>query len=366
MASSRDDDRGLNPEFQYPFAAAPDIIRSNQKDAYFQGVLVETLSNALRSVYGARFVHRYSSETRTVADLIYFSCTTLLGNRTLGEEYCDIVQVERDSLKLPTIARRGGYILSSVVLPYALTKALPGFRQRLSSWLERSIGSSKESGGDAPFKRYILRNIGTLTSPAPVYALGLSIFYFSGAYYHISKRIWGLRYIFTKRIEPSDQRVGYEVLGVLLILQLIVQAYLHVQSTLNMAPPTIANMSSVSGGAALLSGGVEVGLGVPQANDVLLEAPIVAASKEMVEAHTATPVLSEPRYQLADPATMQWIEGRQQRKCTLCLEELKDPSATTCGHVFCWTCIADWIKEKPECPLCRQGIMSQHVLPLRE
>ncbi|KAG9720647.1 hypothetical protein KCU73_g14479, partial [Aureobasidium melanogenum] len=39
--------------FQYPFASAPDIIRSHQKDAYFQGVLLERLSSVLRNLYGA-------------------------------------------------------------------------------------------------------------------------------------------------------------------------------------------------------------------------------------------------------------------------------------------------------------------------
>jgi peroxin-10 len=62
---------------------------------------------------------------------------------------------------------------------------------------------------------------------------------------------------------------------------------------------------------------------------------------------------------------MDWIKGQQQRKCTLCLEELKDPAATQCGHVFCWTCIGDWVREKPECPLCRRAAMAQHILPLR-
>jgi peroxin-10 len=61
---------------------------------------------------------------------------------------------------------------------------------------------------------------------------------------------------------------------------------------------------------------------------------------------------------------MPWIKG-QNRKCTLCLEELKDPSVVGCGHVFCWACIGDWVREKAECPLCRREVAMQHVLPLR-
>ena len=83
-------------------------------------------------------------------------------------------------------------------------------------------------------------------------------------------------------------------------------------------------------------------------------------------AHTPVPKAGRPRYDLGvDDTVMGWIKGAQQRKCTLCLEELKDPAATQCGHVFCWACIGDWVREKPECPLCRREAMVQHILPLR-
>ena len=65
--------------------------------------------------------------------------------------------------------------------------------------------------------------------------------------------MWGLRYIFTRRVEPSEQRVGYEVLGVLLVLQLAVQAYTHAHSTMTHGPAAIANVGSLMGGSALLA-----------------------------------------------------------------------------------------------------------------
>jgi peroxin-10 len=362
---------------QFPFAAAPDIIRSNQKDAYFQAVLLERLSDIVRKVYGSRFSHQYISEIRTLADLLYHGLTTFVGNRTLGEEYCDIVQVEQDSHKLPALARRSGYILTTILLPYSLNRLLPGLRRRIRARLELSLRRSakKPSSPTLHYIRaiqsYILSNLDTITSPSPIYAVSLALFYFSGAYYQLGKRLWGLRYVFTRRVDPSDQRVGYEVLGVLLVLQLSVQAYMHMHTTVSHGPGTLANVNSLAGGSAVLGHGVEVSLD-PQAyssnNALLFEPDGIAGTeidKDKMEKMTHTPVLDGPRFKLTDRSLMQWMPTKQQRKCTLCLEELKDPSVTTCGHVFCWNCIGEWLLERPECPLCRSQVLKQHVLPLR-
>lgn len=364
--------------YSYPFAAAPDIIRSNQKDTYFQGTLHEQLSSIIRRLYGVRFAHKYNSEARTFTELLYLGLTTVIGNRTLGEEYCDILHISDDTLRFPAVGRRAGYILSAILLPYALTKLLPAFRTRLRSRLEANLRrrhATKDQQNTFPtrFQTYLLTHLSTITSPSPIYALTLTIFYFNGSFYHLSKRLFGLRYIFTRRIPPSEQRVGYEVLGVLLVLQMVVQGWLHVNSTFSsQGSSVISDAGSIAtGGSAIVDGGIEIGTGgrtYASNNDLLLEAtPAHHDSRRRIERTTHTPVLGaeKPRYRLKDTTTMNWMQGQQQRKCTLCLEQMRDPSVTTCGHVFCWTCIGDWIREKPECPLCRQSILVQHVLPLR-
>jgi len=365
--------------YQYPFAAAPDIIRSNQKDAYFQGVLLEHLSSIIRKLYGSRFLHTYTTEAHTFSDLLYLGLTTFIGNRTLGEEYCDIVQVEDATFRLPSIQTRAGYILLSILFPYALNRILPAFRRRIRAKLELNLnGRQKFSSTTTTIQHYLLTNLDTLTSPSPIYAISLATFYFSGAYYHLSKRLWGLRYIFTRQPKPSNQRAGYEVLGVLLVLQIAVQGYLHMHSTVASSAsatnqPTVANAGSMAGGSAVLDGGVEVSLD-PNAysdnNTLLFEsgpAPNPAVDQDKIARMTHTPTMERGmhRYDLKDKEMMKWLVGRQARKCTLCLEPMKDPSVTTCGHLFCWTCICDWCREKPECPLCRQMCLVQHILPLR-
>ena len=124
--------------FNYPWAAAPDIIRANQKDAYFQSALLTHLSSVIRALYGTRSEHKWANEASVFTELLYLGLTTFLGNRTLGEEYCDIVQVEDDSNRLPSITRRSGYILSTVLLPYFLNRFLPAFRKRLRAKIGRA------------------------------------------------------------------------------------------------------------------------------------------------------------------------------------------------------------------------------------
>lgn len=388
LASNRRHNMSSPPRYAYPFATSPDIIRSHQKDAYFSGALLEQLSTLLRKVKGARYAHTYTSETRIASDLLYLGLTTLIGNRTLGEEYCDIVQVEGERGRLPALGRRAGYILSCVLGPYGLAKILPIFRKRIRAKLEanlrryerqyaRAQHEAKQKGTTTALPKplgarlhdYILRNLDTITSPAPLYAVSLATFYFTGSYYHVSKRLWNLRYIFTRQVPDSDNRAGYEVLGVLLVLQMAVQAYLHLQNTIS---PSTVNPGMMGAGnvtSAVVGGGVEVSLD-PNAysanNALLFDAPAMSSGTAPSELQkwTHTPASSEPRYELGENDTMAWVEGGN-RKCTLCLEGMKDPSVTTCGHMFCWTCISDWAREKPECPLCRQSCLVQHILPLR-
>ena len=387
------------PSYSYPYATSPDIIRSHQKDAYFQGVLLEQLSDLLRNVYGARILHNYANATRTAADLIYLGLTTLLGNRTLGEEYCDILQVEGDSgSKLPHPKLRAALLALHILLPYGLGRILPVLRRKLHAMLERSLLRMQEretrNAGKPSYQRlkrlrqlfravqqYTLKHIDALTSPAPIYALSLATFYFSGAYYHLSKRVLNLRYIFTRQLDPNDQRAGYEVLGVLLVLQLAVQSYLHVNEAVRASPSSTGTPPPST--SAVLPGAVEVPLG-PTAhganNAVLMPEPSPAprpSSAAKLARMTHTPFTEAPRLDLSDQNVMKWLGAgaalgrggarafQQVRKCTLCLEPMKDPAATTCGHVFCWRCICDWCREKPECPLCRQGCAVQHVLLLR-
>ena len=388
----------LPPDSPFPYATAPDIIRAHQKDAYFQGFLAQSFSHVHRRLLGARSAHAWAAESKTLAALIYLGLTTLVGHQTLGEEYCDIIQVHPTSrssqsnrggkatalgIKTPTAARRSAYILGSTLVPYLLSRSLPRLRSLIRGALEgcltraklerqKSLRNSKPPVSQK-IAAYLLTYLPTLTDPTNIHALSLALFYFTGSYYEISKRLTSLRYVFA-RIPPElaapspsgaigGQRGGYEVLGVLLALQLAVQGYQHVHSVLSPAPSPVASNRERPGMfmATTLSN-----IDDSYASNTSLLPSNAGVATKILSSSVNTPVPPGGcRYDLENDRTMRWMKGASARKCTLCLEAMRDPASTACGHVFCWECIGDWVREKPECPLCRREVAVSHVLPLR-
>ena len=54
-------------------------------------------------------------------------------------------------------------------------------------------------------------------------------------------------------------------------------------------------------------------------------------------------------------ALNQSVDQSEERECVICLEcPLDAPLQTPCRHIFCGECIQSVLRQKPECPLCRE------------
>ena len=104
-------------------------------------------------------------------------CAT--GRQSLGEEYCDIIQVKSSTNEPATLIERALLIASHVLVPYVLATNI----RRLS----------------AEWRSHITRGI------AFAERLHLAIFYCSGTFYNISKRFFSIHYVGAIAVPDADR-----------------------------------------------------------------------------------------------------------------------------------------------------------------
>ncbi|KAI4485066.1 hypothetical protein M0802_012807 [Mischocyttarus mexicanus] len=266
-----------------------EILRSHQRDLDFVLQLQEKLFDILHDFKNNRTLYRYLISDVS-AKLIYFVFTSGMGNQTLGEEYTGIVQANIKAYRIPSLSAR----IMAMILEYFGERTL----LRGLGLLQRYVNDSGTRLTEQSVKLLNLI-LSRLQSIIPLLILiHKSIFYISGRYYSLGKRLTKIDYAKVYGT-PSADKVswGLRLLGIITLMQSVLKIWQNESQQRN----------------------------------------------------------NEEHIKLT--------ETDVHRSCQLCTEAIST-TATPCGHIFCWPCISNWLRNKPQCPFCRENVPPQRIVYL--
>ncbi|XP_026867118.2 peroxisome biogenesis factor 10 [Electrophorus electricus] len=318
-------------------ANQPQLIRSSQKDEYYQTSLRNHANDVFQAIAGSKRWLQWRKEIELLSDLTYYVLTTLSGYQTLGEEYVSIVQVDPTNRRIPSRTRRGAFIFFHTFLPYLLDKLLVCVEHELEAeedevnqnaqreaaltwspvsyvkaWIQRAVRMLNEQ------QRKSLKPVvfAVQQGVTILHRVHVALFYISGVFYHLAKRTTGISYLRVHGMTGDDRtiRTSYRLLGAVSLLQLAITLTLQFNN--------------------------------------------------LRQRQRARQEWKQHRNLSSSPQASKSPSSKAPR-CILCLEDRRHSTTTPCGHLFCWECITEWCNTKTECPLCREKFQPHRLVYLR-
>ncbi|XP_037935051.1 peroxisome biogenesis factor 10 [Teleopsis dalmanni] len=295
-------------DFRNARARQPEVVRSVQKDLRYTNELTEDLSDLLR-LTGARNWIKYNQLCKLLAEITYHGFASVSNLQTLGEEYVGIIKVDSKYKHIPTRFVQ----LIAIILEFGGETLYIHLLQKLEVYIEQQENILPDA------KKKLISCIQLMQhSPNYIKALHKSLFYLHSDKYQISKRATGINYVLIRHwIQPEFSLFGYKILGVITFLQVsisfLISAFEMWKEHRRKQYATLERKSSKT----------------------------IIKHETEVESVTKAP------------------------QCVLCLEPRTNTSLTPCGHLFCWTCILEWLDERDECPVCRETVKKSNVIQLQ-
>lgn len=295
-----------------PFATTGDILRAAAKDDEYVSLLTSALNEVLLTLLpnSATSNPRTTRIASTAARLLYFLMPLQRPVPTTpGEEYAALLPV-RTTSSYTRMPSQGALVLRAL-------GQLPNSEELLTAlrFVWRSASTS----------RFPSDAIMALLTSAQ--RLHTASFYLCGAYQSPASRIANLRYLSVSlRTGIGISEVWLRLLGTIAIFQVLADLV----NALRRA--------------------------VTRSRQVRRESRVgqIPPTKQFLR--RVVWCLIFPRESMEDESEEE--ENSDAPKCILCLDGVKDPTLTRCGHVFCWRCICGWCAENV-CPYSTNRVCSE-------